>query len=1045
MASVQGAGCRLPYVWALCGLCLLGSHSATGAQQAPTGVQQGYQVEDSRIVVEGRRHWEHWKIPAHLAGIDSDGAVRSRQLRTVFNVLADKSFGRPVEIVDKKPRILNVDSTLSLDVLGNPMKDAQGNLSYDYVVRPGISRAGSNPQLAAHIVDGDPATFWEPDPQDPLDDWWIEVDLGRLVPLERLRLVFVDETLGDPFLNFVLLLAPTQNLFLEETRGVGFEVLVPFEGTNTTQREFVFDSARLSARLPDAGPALSSKKLAQGNADPNWTGKLVETIRIVVTDTRGGRAEPISQAAYEALPAAERGDIIYHVRDIAGFEEPVDSATYAELPEERRGQKEYYRRELPRLAEVEAWGWGDNFGPDLVKGGGSLELTIAGKNPVLSFDGNFHTYYAHNNLNPQDPGGNLLTADIGGTVWLDQVRFITSNTRGYVLRGSSGARDAQGALKWQTISPPERETNLDHGFFSYLNDLQEPPSRVRFLELYTLAHNREGISVRTDVFWANMREIMLFSSGSPAEVVLESDLIELPGLVTLGAVHWDADIPPGTDVEIRTRTGDQLIQRIRYFDKTGNEKTAKEYQKMLAFLKGPSDTSFVAGAGWSSWSQKYRTAGEEVTSPSRRQYLQIQARLLSHDRQAIPALRRLTVDLHPPVAQSLQAEVWPEQASAGQSDTFEVFLQPAFLEQPLDVRSLGFDELLLHAEPGLQMRLLDVAVGTEAEWVQGQPSQLFATPHEQGLVSATGDLLQVWRAQGDSLGMRFPAVVQSAPADVLEPLYYRQVDEGEEVPTTPTGQRLSVSSHAQLDPEAQGAIRYFRLLAGGEEPPLEEVDGSTYEALSEAEQGPIRYFRKVGGIGTQTLFDARGDTLTQAQYDRLSRTDRGWVVGRGRLIRLRFVAAVYLHGTRLKVAVRHSDSVAPWQEADADDITSLRGGQGLTIAALGAGPVIDAVAVQPNPFTPNDDGINDVAQIRFSLFKVYQTRRLTVGIFSLDGRRLRSIEGQGVGGQQTLAWDGRDDAGKRVVPGLYICQIEVDADADDVSGQRRAHLIAVAY
>ena len=51
---------------------------------------------------------------------------------------------------------------------------------------------------------------------------------------------------------------------------------------------------------------------------------------------------------------------------------------------------------------------------------------------------------------------------------------------------------------------------------------------------------------------------MIFSKGSPAEVVLESDAIELPGLVVLGSVRWEAELPPGTDVEIRTRTGDQL-------------------------------------------------------------------------------------------------------------------------------------------------------------------------------------------------------------------------------------------------------------------------------------------------------------------------------------------------------------------------------------------------------------------------------------------------------------------------------------------------------
>ena len=142
--------------------------------------------------------------PGHLTAIDASGAVRPRELRQVYNVLDDRSFERPVEIDKKAPRIATVDSTLRLDVLGNPLQDVSKNFIYDYIVRPGVSRVGSNPHLAPNILDDDPTTFWEPNPDDPIGDWWIEVHLGRVVPLERLRLQFVDEQLGDPFLKFLL-------------------------------------------------------------------------------------------------------------------------------------------------------------------------------------------------------------------------------------------------------------------------------------------------------------------------------------------------------------------------------------------------------------------------------------------------------------------------------------------------------------------------------------------------------------------------------------------------------------------------------------------------------------------------------------------------------------------------------------------------------------------------------------------------------------------------------------------------------------------------
>ena len=1005
----------------------------------PASAQQGYDIVDDRIVISGRSHWEHWKKPEHLTAIDNSGAVRPRHLRSLYNVLADPSIARPVVITNKAPRILNVDSTLKVDVFGQPVQDTQKNFVYDYLVRAGVSRAGSNIEMAAHIIDGDPTTFWEPDPRDPIEQWWVEVDLGRAVPVEGISVRFVDEELGDPFFKYLLLLAPNQTLSFTDDDRINFELFVPHEGPNTQQRTFFFESASAtggaSLALPvnpglidPTGGISSIKKLRQNSADPAWTGKVIETIRFVITDTRGGRAEQIDQAAWEALPVRERGDIVYFVRDFAGREEPVDAATYESLEEERRGRREFYRRELPRLAEVEAWGWGDNIGLGLVEGGGTLDLTSAGKTPGPAFDGDIGSSYQHPTRDFLDPGANVLTIDIGGTVWLDQIRFAGGNIRGYQMRSSTGERDAQGKLRWRAITPPERIKNVDNGFFGYLNDVQDPVRKVRFLNLLTLANFIGDDQNRRDRFWSRFNELMLFAEGAPAEIALESDLIELPGLVTLGSIHWEADAPPGTKVEIRTRTGDQLIQQIRYYDSNGIEKTAAEHKKLLAFLKGPIDTSFAIGPGWSAWSQQYQQPGDPVTSPSLRKFMQIQARLLSEDRELSPALANISVELHTPVALGLRAEVWPSEAQVGVLDTFEVFVQPQFLERPIAVRSLGFDEMLISADPGLDMQLIDVAIGTEEQFASGAPQSLL------DLASTGGQMLQ-----GDSLLVRLPEVALS-DTDALPQLYFRTADDGEEVPTSIDGQLLTATSHALLPDAVRGAARYFRM--AGEE--LVEVDRAAYDELPPESQGPVRYFRKVVGVGNQTLFDEVGDTLSAAQYSRLGLA-RGWVVGQGRLVRLRFAAKIFLHGTKLKVAVRNQAASTPYQPADAADATALRSSETLSIAALGAKQIVADISVAPNPFTPNGDLVNDVAQIEFSLFKVYAERPAAVRIWALDGRPMRLLEGTAQGGHQRFTWDGKDDLGRVVPPGLYICQIDVDTDAEDSVGQRRSHLIAVAY
>ena len=197
-------------------------------------------------------------------------------------------------------------------------------------------------------------------------------------------------------------------------------------------------------------------------------------------------------------------------------------------------------------------------------------------------------------------------------------------------------------------------------------------------------------------------------------------------------------------------------------------------------------------------------------------------------------------------------------------------------------------------------------------------------------------------------------------------------------------------------------------------------------------------------MGDQSLFNAQGDTLNAAQHRGLRRNERGWVVGMGRLLRLRFSAVVYLQSTLLKVAVRNSGTESTWQEAQGRDVTVLRSAETLAIGIDEAGSTITAVEIAPNPFTPNGDGVNDVAHIQFALFKIYAARPVIIRLYSLDGRQVRRLESQGVGGRQQFTWDGLDHSGNLVAPGLYLCQIEVEADAD-VSGRERTHLIAVAY
>ena len=65
------------------------------------------------------------------------------------------------------------------------------------------------------------------------------------------------------------------------------------------------------------------------------------------------------------------------------------------------------------------------------------------------------------------------------------------------------------------------------------------------------------------------------------------------GLLNLGrsknmlSIAWEADIPPGTKLEISTRTGDQLGEKLHYFDKKGNELTQESGRACPISAKKP--------------------------------------------------------------------------------------------------------------------------------------------------------------------------------------------------------------------------------------------------------------------------------------------------------------------------------------------------------------------------------------------------------------------------------------------------------------------------
>ena len=121
--------------------------------------------------VERRSQWEQWQFPAGVVELGANGWVTPTKFPDGVNAALDahrfshKTHG-------------------GAEVAG------------------GVRRAGSNLTAARNIIDGNPNTFWKPAASAPLEDWWIELDLGRVVPVTKIRLLFPDGVGARPFREF---------------------------------------------------------------------------------------------------------------------------------------------------------------------------------------------------------------------------------------------------------------------------------------------------------------------------------------------------------------------------------------------------------------------------------------------------------------------------------------------------------------------------------------------------------------------------------------------------------------------------------------------------------------------------------------------------------------------------------------------------------------------------------------------------------------------------------------------------------------------------
>lgn len=571
-----------------------------------------------------------------------------------------------------------VDLTLTGRVQPLPVRKNINAVSNAESFGSGIRKVGSNSPAAVNIMDGDPSTSWSPDPAEGIDNAWIELDLGRLVTASEIVITF-DET-AAPFQFFNVLLSGGDQFFTN--------ALVPVNGTlaYNLSRKVGFNTAHrlvLNPRLHSLGLGTAGAAAESSGGNFKETSGLIRVIRIEL-------------------------------------EEFVEGAG---------------------IADISVSAIGDNISMGLIERGGSIEL-ITDLQQVLSgaenmVDGNIVTNWAMQTYHQTQTGFdifNRIIFDLGAHYWVDQVRIIGepagapsgirnsyANFFWYQLLGSDGSIAPDGTLRFDELAfvddSPLNETvirNFDHEF-----DLQ----KIRYIKHFFPSTRNGGDRAGTHGTYrsfALISEFQIYGQGFPAELQMTSPILDLTDTKGLTSVEWDAITPPGTRVEVRSRTGNEIVEEIHFFDKKGKEITKRKWEKTPSSLRGPTEISISVGSDWSIWSDPYVVSGTLFRSPSPRRYAQLDLRLVSDDPNVTASVSSLHLNVENPIALATRAEVFPAEVSPGIKEDFAYFVLPTF-----GGRSQGFDRLTMNAS--VPVDFMGLILGDEQIDAQ-------ITPTEQGFV-----------------------------------------------------------------------------------------------------------------------------------------------------------------------------------------------------------------------------------------------------------------------------------------------------------------------
>ena len=610
------------------------------------------------IVFEGN-DFSSWDHPNGLVNVTSQG-IAVKQFDKAFNAVANAS-------------------EFSSTTIGN------------YGQR--FMRAPSNQSDADLAGDQNYNTWWQPDPNDAVQQWWLELDLKRSVVATKVRIIFPDTTDAKPFNFFSVYVSPGIPVFGGKTKRIVYQRLGrPIN--NNTSRIVEFD-------------------LSTNNV-PGATGESFVASETIDFDiVRFIRFEASGITPNAALAEIEVEGIGFNLSSMVKTETRLED-----------GKPHWGGRTWTSKAR-DCDGCGKGSGADALI---DQDVGFRGWNIEASDKGNWRD------------SGVWSVIDFGNVYRVDRMIWMPIvSGNGPFLYGFQ--RDKQGSwgnfeFLFSDGTPSNSADPVVEGPFHYellsavqnrgryLFDFQFDPRPVRLI-LWRVT--------RPAQFQRAVQLFVFHSAGYPAQIELESDDISLGGARSIRSVEWDADLPPGTNIELETQTGNGFEIVKRYFLKNGKEVTKEAYESAKSRNRADIVEEQVRNDTWSSWSQPHRFSGQTFQSPSPRKWLRARIRLISDDPAVIPTLRsiRFVANL-PVIAAGLTGRIIPNETAI---DSLQEFLY-TIIPEAFSGNDAGFDQVLIVLPPGSQ-----------------EDSQFINATVKGTSVDATSEL------RGDSLFVQLPPPV----------------------------------------------------------------------------------------------------------------------------------------------------------------------------------------------------------------------------------------------------------------------------------------------